>query len=332
MSLSKDDLIKKIQEIAHKNGQDFLSSKEFLSKAGISMKQVLRHFDRWNDAILEAGLSPLDKNGRPDQVKGYTSNELVEKVKELARTLSRNYLSLEEFTNHTGISYRPIYRHFGDWVSFLKVAGLDPHPNQKHKIEDEALFNDYFRVFNIIGHLPVYNELAKNAQYSIGVFEKRFGTFSKFRRQAIMWGVEQNLITPDIASFKDEQDLPRDTHSNSIYKELDDRPVLGEAIEFRGLQHAPVNEMGVVFLFGMIAEELGFVVESVQAGFPDCEAKRKLKKDRWQRVRIEFEFRSSNFIQHKHDSSGCDLIICWEHDWRDCPLEVICLQDFIKKK
>jgi len=89
--------------------------------------------------------------------------------------------------------------------------------------------------------------------------------------------------------------------------------------------------MGVVYLFGTLAEELGFVVESVQAGYPDCEAKRRLPNNRWQRVKIEFEYLSSNFLKHKHDPSGCDLIVCWKHDWKNCPLEVLTLSDFTAK-
>jgi|GEM_PF-3429023 len=107
----------------------------------------------------------------------------------------------------------------------------------------------------------------------------------------------------------------------------------GEIINFRGLLHGPVNEQGVVFLFGMIAKELGFIVEAVKQGFPDCEAKWYISKKpaRLQRVRIEFEYSSSNFFKHKHDSEQCDLIVCWNHDWEDCPLEVIELKSVIKE-
>jgi len=35
-----------------------------------------------------------------------------------------------------------------------------------------------------------------------------------------------------------------------------------------GLRHEPVNEQGVVLLFGMVAKQLGFLVEAVQKGFP----------------------------------------------------------------
>jgi hypothetical protein len=40
-------------------------------------------------------------------------------------------------------------------------------------------------------------------------------------------------------------------------------------------------------------------------------------------VRIEFEYRSRNFAAHRHDPGGCDPIVCWVHDWPDCPIEVL---------
>jgi len=104
----------------------------------------------------------------------------------------------------------------------------------------------------------------------------------------------------------------------------------GAPLDFRELRHEPVNEQGVVFLFGMVARELGFVVESVQTGFPDCTAKRRrAKTGRYVRVDVEFEFKSSDFRDHGHDPSHCDLIVCWEDDWPDCPLEVLELKSAI---
>src|SRR5207245_5743405 len=93
--------------------------------------------------------------------------------------------------------------------------------------------------------------------------------------------------------------------------------------QFRGLRHEPVNEQGVVLLFGMLAKELGYVVEAVQTGFPDCEAMRKITPERWQRVHIEFEFESRNFRDHGHPPTGCDVIVCWRHNWDDCPEGII---------
>jgi hypothetical protein len=102
-------------------------------------------------------------------------------------------------------------------------------------------------------------------------------------------------------------------------------------MDFRGLRHEPVNEQGVVLLFGMVARELGYTVEAVQSGFPDCEAKRQIAPRRWQRVHIEFEFESRNFRDHGHPLAGCDVIVCWRHNWPDCPphLEILELSSLL---
>jgi hypothetical protein len=94
-------------------------------------------------------------------------------------------------------------------------------------------------------------------------------------------------------------------------------------MQWPGFRHEPVNEQGVILLFGMVAKDLGYTIESVQNEFPDCEAKRQLGPNRWQRVNIEFEFESRNFREHRHPVSGCDVIVCWRHNWDDCPIEVL---------
>ena len=50
---------------------------------------------------------------------------------------------------------------------------------------------------------------------------------------------------------------------------------------------------------------------------------------RWEPVRVEFEYRSRNFFYHGHEVDECDVIICWQHDWPDCPLEVLALEDVV---
>jgi len=43
---------------------------------------------------------------------------------------------------------------------------------------------------------------------------------------------------------------------------------------------------------------------------------------RWKRKRIEFEYKSSNFITHKHDPTKCVLVICWING-RALPIETL---------
>ena len=116
------------------------------------------------------------------------------------------------------------------------------------------------------------------------------------------------------------------------YIALRDRPLCGNPLDFRGLRHEPLNEQGVVLLFGMLAKDLGFMIEMVQKDFPDCEAKRQIAPDRWQRVRIEFEYESKNFLLHGHPANGADLIVCWRHNWPKAPshLEILELSSVIQ--
>ena len=107
---------------------------------------------------------------------------------------------------------------------------------------------------------------------------------------------------------------------------LPDRPVLGPPMQRTGMMYAPVNEMGVVMLFAMWAERLGFVIEFAQAKYPDCKAKMEVEPGRWQDVNVEFEMYSANFRQHRHDAKKCDVIICWKHNWPDCPEEIMVLE------
>ena len=105
--------------------------------------------------------------------------------------------------------------------------------------------------------------------------------------------------------------------------------IVGDLINFRGLVYSPINENGVIFLFGKVIEDINMYIEEIKSGFPDCVG-RRFKGKGWEKVYIEFEYKSSNFIEHKHDPDVCDLIVCWEHDWPDCPLEVIELKHIIK--
>jgi hypothetical protein len=50
----------------------------------------------------------------------------------------------------------------------------------------------------------------------------------------------------------------------------------------------------------------------------------------WQRVRIEFEYQSRNFRQHGHDPDQCDVIVCWEDNWPECPIEVLELRSTMR--
>ena len=76
------------------------------------------------------------------------------------------------------------------------------------------------------------------------------------------------------------------------------RRVYGDSLNFKSLSRTPVNELGVVYLFGVLHEIFDFEIESIQSGFPDCIARRRIANGRLEELKIEFEFESKSFQAH----------------------------------
>jgi hypothetical protein len=89
-----------------------------------------------------------------------------------------------------------------------------------------------------------------------------------------------------------------------------------QVINYKGMQYAPQGELGVVYLFSKLQRELGYTaITRIRDAFPDCEAIRH----NGERVRIEFEYKSGNFLNHhkpvNQKLKDIDAIICWEDNW-----------------
>lgn len=275
-----------------------------------------------------------------------TRQEVIDAIHTVARELGRAP-SMVEFRRHSGIHQRHVDKHFDGWNDAVKAAGLEPN-TRSARIDDTALLEDWGRVVRDLRGIPTLSRYAREGRYSVEVL-RRFGAWSNmpeaFREFADGKGGWADVVallpvprpgrarTSDAGPASDAgvpegPALIRPRHSR-----LKGRPTYGNPIDFRGLRHEPVNEQGVVFLFGMVAKEMGYMVEAVQTGYPDCEAKRQTGPNSWQRVRIEFEFESRNFRDHGHSPDGCDLIVCWRHNWPECPahLEVVELASAIQE-
>src|SRR5262249_28910118 len=220
--------------------------------------------------------------------------------------------------------------------------GLRPYTLNK-KVGDRVLLEDWGKaVRRKRAMLPrhIYRRVAK---YNPCTLAKRFGSwtsvpevFRSFAKGKREWADVVALLPAP--KTKREGRLATEKQGSTIlvnkvkHAPLKDRASYGNPMSFGGLRREPVDEQGVVLLFGMLAKELGYVVEAVQKGFPDCEAMRQIGPGRWQRVRIEFEYESRNFRDHGHPLNGCDVIVCWHHNWDACPkqIEVVELSSVIK--
>lgn len=266
--------------------------------------------------------------------------ELIRKAQELAQADGLPYVLRADFMRRTGISEHYVLKHFDSWTDFFTQAGLQPQATQP--VDDADLLDAAQKAFVAEGGIPTFSRFSKVVPYSRTIYQRRWGTWPSFLAAFRDWIISKDPAFPHLAELESKIQSTSNSQVAAVVTSASRATGgwqstggsrFGRFLNFRGLQHAPINEQGVVLLFGMVAFELGYVVESVATGFPDCEAKRRVKgpSESWERIRIEFEYQSKNFLDHGHDPSRCDVVVCWEHNWPACPIEVLELSSAIRE-
>jgi hypothetical protein len=260
-----------------------------------------------------------------------SKEEIITAIRECSKELGRTP-SLGELTERVHVSTRTIRRLFGNYGMAVRACGMEPPRGAPTPLEE--LFKDWAAVVRKLEKVPTMFEYERESAYSSKPLVSRFKGWRQVP-QAMMAYAERNNQQGE---WSDVLELAKANHeatwgaySTSLStggpqgtgKILTDRPVYGPPMMDAGMAYGPTNEMGVVYLFGMVSWDLGFVVMRIQEQFPDCEAMRKIDDQHWQLVKVEFEKESRNFLRHGHLPSGCDLIVCWVHNWPECPVEVI---------
>ena len=187
-------------------------------------------------------------------------------------------------------------------------------------------------VLNRVGQLTSKDWGDKYATFNQAALEFRIQY--EFSAQEIDWILTfiASYVSPSDSNFLvDEEVLKTKEIQVSVDDEDDLEDVVGEPMELKVMRWAPTNEMGVVALFIEFRRALGFpIVEVIRTSFPDAAVFQASTKG-YVRKYIEFEFKSSRYKSHLKSKRKCHYVVCWEHDWKDCPVNVIELRDEIPK-
>jgi hypothetical protein len=265
--------------------------------------------------------------------------EIVAALQEYATKLGRTP-SQEEFRVTMQVRRHLIRKHFSTYRHLLAECGLERYGSGA-PLTLERMFEDWAGVVRSTGKIPTTTDYDRHGTYSNRPYMNRFRYWKEVpagmlaymvakglgeKWQDVMNVIAEHLRMPleDATKYK----LPSGCTSRP--RILADRPIYGMPLMQGPLTFAPTNEAGVLAAFTYYARDLGFVIQRLQTAFPDCEAMREVGPNRCQRVLIEFEYESRNFLDHLHPVTGCDLIVCWINNWPDCPLEVIELSSVLR--
>ncbi len=268
-----------------------------------------------------------------------SKEEVIAAIQESAARLG-HVPTFAEVRRTTQMGKHEIRKHFLTYAKALTECGLQ-RTGPGYEVDAKVLFLDWAGLVRKLGKLPTMAEYEMHGSYSVRPLIRRYGgwvhvpaglqDFAREEKLEGEWGDVLDVIARQREAAEDALRTSGNTNGRLMRpRYLKDRPIYGAPMMDLALGLAPTNEMGVVFLFGTLAKELGFMVIRLQSEFPDCEAFREVEPGRWQWVQIEFENESRNFLAHGHKLDGCDLLVCWKHNWEGCPLEVVELKTVMK--
>ncbi len=114
-------------------------------------------------------LNPYNRN--------ISDEDLLQDMSNVARQLNKDTITIEEYNKLGKYSASTITRRFGSWLKCLEKANLQPSRSPINISEDD-LFENIERLWQHFGRQPKYHEVVKPlSAYSIGTYEKRYGTY-----------------------------------------------------------------------------------------------------------------------------------------------------------
>jgi hypothetical protein len=273
-----------------------------------------------------------------------SKEEIIAAITACAARLGRAPL-YHELRAELNLNHRQLRRTFGTYGRALEACGL--RPSAGVKASTDALFRQWAGAARKLGRIPNTTDFELEG-YSSRTLRGRFSGWANvapaMKRYAMEAGLaEEWADVVEMVSASEQMERAsagvretapgggKDKEDAEENWTVPGAPVYGAPINSPVLLHAPTNEMGVLILFASLAVELGYRVRHVRSAFPDCDALRRIDDDHWQPVKIEFELLSRNFVEHGHDPLGCDLIVCWKHNWPECPLRVLELCKVVEK-
>ena len=306
---TKEGIIAAIQEATGRLGR-VPTSREFTPLSGISLWQVTGHFGTYGNAVRAAGLE-LSHQGMKIETAALLEDwgRVVRKVGALPTRREYNQAGsyspdclADRFASWIRISAE--FTRFvasgalaGDWTDVVEKIRKGPIPQQGQSAMlrwykgAKAAYEARSQETPSQEGLP-----SANQPMAAGMIRQPGASLDAQQFEATAAGGRQippALLPPPLVGKKCVTEtmlavfvaelapsaFPLVTAGCFARRPLPDRPMLGPPTRPCGLAYEPVNEMGVMALFCMLSRQLGFVIESVQSAFPDCEAKVEVEPD-----------------------------------------------------
>lgn len=233
----------------------------------------------------------------------------------------------------------------GESLTDFKIRhGIQVTPQERPYTQD-GLLEKYDRAVSKYKKVPSWSQIKFATGIPDSTFKRKFNHRRDIVKAYEKWLKKHKPTSRNLNIIKkwligeDKPDASPVTkaetsRSKSHVSEKTEGRTYGKPLMYENMVYGPANEQGVVILFAIMSRHLRYNIEGVwQDSFPDCEATRVERGGKRRRVKIEFEYKSKDFLGHSYDPKACDVIVCWEDNWKDHPpnIEVLELSKEVEK-
>ncbi|QDT35738.1 homing endonuclease associated repeat-containing protein [Stratiformator vulcanicus] len=253
---------------------------------------------------------PIHRNDIAD-LKNAARIAIRELHAKMGRPPTQNEYKSHAQTNDLPTLHQVLYQ-YGNWSSAIEDAGFEPNkntppPQQPYTVAQ--LTEEFIRVANQIQKIPGQTEFGASSKFSVRPYRLRWGTWTQ---------VKSYFTEKHADSFEFSVAPPRNPSSQKTIR----KPLCFDSV----LKFEPQNEMETIILFSLMADRLEYRIRSVRADFPDAELERN-----GEIILAEFEYESSNYIQHGHDLDADCICICWRNNRDLQSIPVVALEDVLRE-
>ncbi|MEN8222316.1 MAG: hypothetical protein ABFR36_03570 [Acidobacteriota bacterium] len=354
----KNQIIEEIKRVARHLKTASLKKKDFIKNTMIPVSTINFYISSWPDALLEAGLEEgkvFEEVNDRDLLKDLLRIEdefgetptyaLIEKSGKYSKEDYENkWRNLDDAFKLASSKYRKKSASSPDQTILMNEGAVDLQPPDKTITATDKKVEDIVKELDMEKTLvSVKKEDIKLNEPGTGEFSDNFGsdnvlTLDEIRKKEKDKKKEEpeepsfdyvseddggieNLMAIDVRKKKKKKIIPK------TVKPIGNKKDQGKAekLNFRGIKYAPVDTRGVIYIFGLVSEELSYIVESFGKDKFCFSGKRNLslEKEKWEPVNFSFTLNSSDLESSGRLSKNCELLVCWKHDWKECPVEVL---------
>jgi len=162
-SVDEEELIEDVKKVAESLGKT-PTRVEYNEHGEYHSKTLQERFDRYNNAVMAADLTPNSKV--PDEIP---PQKIISDIRSVAERLGRAPKS-REYDKYGEHNSNTAARKFGEWNKAVRQAGLKPVKNA----DNEVVLMDLVEVAGKLSAAPSTDEYDEHGYYSSASIKKRF--------------------------------------------------------------------------------------------------------------------------------------------------------------